>query len=119
MDHNSLCELFFSVYSIVLLSIIDIYPSWLVSFPAFSQVTNTVRWDLGMRLVDLHVAVALMSPLPCQSLLDFCSSMALELFHKIRAPNFQYYISITIVPSYTGKYHEFVAVCIVTSAQHE
>ena len=26
---------------------------------------------------------------------------------------------ITIVRSYTGKYHEFVAVCIVTSAQHE
>ena len=26
-------------------------------------------------------------------------------------------ISITIVQSYTGKYHEFVAVCIVTSAQ--
>ena len=30
-----------------------------------------------------------------------------------------YYISITIVQSYTGKYHESVAVCIVTSAQHE
>ena len=30
-----------------------------------------------------------------------------------------YYIIITIVQSYTGKYHEFVAVCIVTSAQHE
>ena len=29
------------------------------------------------------------------------------------------YIIITIVPSYTGKYHEFVAICIVTSAQHE
>ena len=29
------------------------------------------------------------------------------------------YIIITIVRSYTGKYHEFVAVCIVTSAQHE
>ena len=29
------------------------------------------------------------------------------------------YISITIVQSYTGKYHEFVAVCIITSAQHE
>ena len=27
-----------------------------------------------------------------------------------------YYISITIVQSHTGKYHEFVAVCIVTSA---
>ena len=27
--------------------------------------------------------------------------------------------TITIVQSYTGKYHEFVAVCIVTSAQHE
>ena len=27
------------------------------------------------------------------------------------------YISITIVQSYTRKYHEFVAVCIVTSAQ--
>ena len=48
---------FFSVYNIVLLSITDIYPSWLFSFLAFSQVTNTVRWDLGMRLVDLHVAV--------------------------------------------------------------
>ena len=31
----------------------------------------------------------------------------------------QYYIIITIVQSYTGKYHEFVAVCIVTSVQHE
>ena len=31
----------------------------------------------------------------------------------------RYYIIITIVQSYTGKYHEFVAVCIVTSAQHE
>ena len=28
-----------------------------------------------------------------------------------------YYISITIVQSYTGKYHEFVAVCIVMSTQ--
>ena len=27
------------------------------------------------------------------------------------------YISITIVQSYTRKYHEFVAVCIVTSVQ--
>ena len=26
------------------------------------------------------------------------------------------YISITIVTSYTGKYHKLVAVCIVTSA---
>ena len=30
-----------------------------------------------------------------------------------------YYISITIVQSYTGKYHKVVAVCIVTSVQHE
>ena len=30
-----------------------------------------------------------------------------------------YYTSITIVQSYTGKYHEIVAVCIATSAQHE
>ena len=30
-----------------------------------------------------------------------------------------YYIIITIVQSYTGKYHEFVAICIVTSAQHK
>ena len=30
-----------------------------------------------------------------------------------------YYIIITIVRSYTGKYHEFLAVCIVMSAQHE
>ena len=29
------------------------------------------------------------------------------------------YIIITIVRGYTGKYHEFLAVCIVTSAQHE
>ena len=28
-------------------------------------------------------------------------------------------IIITTVQSYTGKYHEFVAVCIVTSTQHE
>ena len=28
-------------------------------------------------------------------------------------------IIITIVLSYTGKYHEFVAVCIVMSVQHE
>ena len=27
--------------------------------------------------------------------------------------------SIIIVQSYTGKYHKFVAICIVTSAQHE
>ena len=32
---------------------------------------------------------------------------------------FMIYISITLVPSYTGKYHEFVAICIVTSAQHK
>lgn len=32
---------------------------------------------------------------------------------------FSYYIIITIVQSYTEKYHEFVAVFIVTSAQHE
>ena len=30
-----------------------------------------------------------------------------------------YIISITIVTSYTGKFHKFVAVCIVTSAQHK
>ena len=30
-----------------------------------------------------------------------------------------YYIIITLVQSYAGKYHEFVAVCIVMSAQHE
>ena len=29
-----------------------------------------------------------------------------------------YYKSITIVQSYTGKYHEFVAVCIVMSASN-
>ena len=29
------------------------------------------------------------------------------------------YISITTVQNYTGKYHEFVAICIATSAQHE
>ena len=29
------------------------------------------------------------------------------------------YIIITIVQTYTGKYHEFVVICIVTSAQHE
>ena len=29
------------------------------------------------------------------------------------------HLSITIIQSYTGKYHEFVAICIVTSAQHE
>ena len=34
-------------------------------------------------------------------------------------PWLHYYIIITIVRSHTGKYHEFVAVCIVTSAQHE
>ena len=32
---------------------------------------------------------------------------------------YMYYINITIVQSYTGKYHEFVAVCIVTSTQHK
>ena len=31
----------------------------------------------------------------------------------------QYYLSITIVLSYTEKYHDFVAVCIVMSMQHE
>ena len=39
-----------------------------------------------------------------------CVSMVTEVYE---------YIIITIVQSYTGKYHEFVAVCIVTSAQHE
>ena len=29
------------------------------------------------------------------------------------------YIITIIVQSYTGKYHEFVAVCIVTSVQHD
>ena len=29
------------------------------------------------------------------------------------------YIIITIVQDHSGKYHEFVAVCIVTSAQHK
>ena len=29
------------------------------------------------------------------------------------------YTSITIVQSYAGKYQKFVAVCIVTSAQHK
>ena len=30
----------------------------------------------------------------------------------------QSYIRITIIQSHSGKYHEFVAVCIVTSVQH-
>ena len=33
--------------------------------------------------------------------------------------NVRVYIIITIVRSYTGKYHKFVAVCIAPSAQHE
>ena len=32
---------------------------------------------------------------------------------------FEDYIIITIVPSYTRKYHKFVAICIVTSVQHK
>ena len=40
--------------------------------------------------------------------------------HQLHRTHFdQYYISITIVQIYTGKYHEFVAIYIVTSAQHE
>ena len=31
----------------------------------------------------------------------------------------KYYIIITIVQSYTRKYHTYVSACIVTSAQHE
>ena len=59
-----------------------------------------------------------------------CQNFSLKYFHKrfkihkireIKDPRkfsaIQYYI--TIAQSYTGKYHEFVAVCIVMSAQHE
>jgi len=34
-------------------------------------------------------------------------------------PQIQSHIIITIVQSYTRKYHKFVAVCIVTSVQHK
>ena len=32
---------------------------------------------------------------------------------------YKHIVSITIVQSYTRKYHKFVAVCIATSVQHE
>ena len=35
------------------------------------------------------------------------------------APPDNIYVIITIVHSYTRKYHEFVAICIVTSVQYE
>ena len=41
------------------------------------------------------------------------------LWYTVVCCNMLYYIIITIVRSYTRKYQEFVAVCIVTSAQHE
>ena len=51
-------------------------------------------------------------------------SQTLPPFHLVggeerRGKRSMMIIIITIVRSYTGKYHEFVAVCIVTSAQHE
>ena len=65
-------------------------------------------------------------------LLASCLQLLLSLPNELVRPEFQalvpalqvyitcvYYISITIVRSYTGKYYEFVAICIVTSAQHE
>ena len=46
-------------------------------------------------------------------------SDVIKICHRVIL-NFRcYYISITIVQSYTGKNHEFVAVCIVMSAQHK
>ena len=39
--------------------------------------------------------------------------------YEATIPLYYIHVSITIVQNYTGKYHEFVAVCIVTSAQHE
>ena len=52
----------------------------------------------------------------------FVLGLGLGLGHIANQDNSQLhhkYIIITIVQSYTEKYHEFVAVCIVTSAQHE
>ena len=43
----------------------------------------------------------------------------LDLGYSSSSAQVDYYISIIIVQNYTGKYHKFVAVCIVTSAQHE
>ena len=39
--------------------------------------------------------------------------------HVQKGIRVRYYIIITTVRSYTGKYYKFVAACIVTSAQHE
>ena len=38
---------------------------------------------------------------------------------KFELQYMSHYTSITIVQSHTGKYHKFVAVCIVTSVKHE
>ena len=46
---------------------------------------------------------------------DHLTSFAILLVNH----ELEYYTSITIVQSYTGKYHSFVAICIVTSVQHE
>ena len=67
------------------------------------NITIVDSGELSMSLLSyykslLHSVVDSFSAIPC------CLS---------------YYVSITIVQSYTGKYHEFVAVCIVTSAQHK
>ena len=43
----------------------------------------------------------------------------LFLHVHIRINALRYLYSITIVQSYTGKYHKLVAICIVTSVQHK
>ena len=56
--------------------------------------------------------VSLVSRPPLFFILQFC-------IIRTTQPVVEYYISITIVQNYTRKYHEFVAVCIVMSVQHE
>jgi len=48
--------------------------------------------------------------------IEFMQSLCTESVYSYRVTHC---ISITILQSYTGKYHEFVAVCIVMSLQHE
>ena len=55
------------------------------------------------------------------SILSETGSVKFYLLYSLTLLNISnfYYIpvSITIVQSYTGKYHKFVAICVVTSAQ--
>ena len=99
-------------------------------------VNNFIFFFLLISQVDTEVCEQTSSWLSCYGKMTRRMNLSTYLFfllyicnlHNIRetetyetnytASN-NYYIIITIVQSYTGKYHEFVAVCIVMSAQHE